>query len=317
MSDFHDVVCLSGGVGGARLLQGLAQRLAPEALTAVVNTGDDLIHWGMYVSPDLDTVMYTLAGLADDQRGWGLRDETFHALSAMQALGEDGWFSLGDRDLATHLVRTRALAEGQTLTEVTARLCRSLAVAQRVLPMCDQRRVTELDTYEKGLLSFQEWLVKERAPRVQSVHFEGDAAPSGQVLAALEAADLIVIGPSNPFVSIDPILSLRGVRERLVGKRVVAVSPIVQGRAIKGPLADMIASLLGREASAAAIAAHYGQLLTGFVVEAGDEVGMGALPVLGTRTVMKSEAERAALAEQLLTFARQLPRKRFDVVTPS
>lgn len=306
MTRFRNVVFLSGGVGGARLLHGLAQVLPPEALTAVVNTGDDLVHWGLHVSPDLDTVMYTLAGLSDDVRGWGLLDETFHALSAMRALGQEDWFALGDRDLATHMVRTQALAHGETLTEVTARLCQKLGVAVRVLPMCDQPRTTELSTYEKGLLDFQEWLVKEHAPRVQSVHFEGDAQASEHVLAALEDAELVVIGPSNPFVSIDPILTLRGVRERLSGKRVVAVSPIVAGRAVKGPLAEMIGSLLGREPSAAAIANYYAPLLGGFVVEQGDHEGLGELPVLATRTVMQSRADRARLASELLSFASEL-----------
>lgn len=306
MSHFENVVFFSGGVGGARLLQGMAQVLPPAALTAIVNTGDDLVHWGLNVSPDLDTVLYTLAGIADDARGWGLRDETFHALAAMQQLGEESWFSLGDRDLATHMTRTQALARGETLTQVTARLCRSLGVAQRVLPMCDQPRPTEIATHQKGLLAFQEWLVKERAPRVQSVHFEGEPDASAEVLAALSAADLIVIGPSNPFVSVDPILSLRGVRERIAGKRVLAVSPIVQGRAVKGPLADMIGSLLGRAPSAAAVAGHYGSLLSGFVVEHGDEADLGELPVLATSTVMKSSAERAELARQVLAFAQQL-----------
>jgi LPPG:FO 2-phospho-L-lactate transferase len=318
VSRFRRVVFLSGGVGGARLLHGVAQALAglsargsarfdPGVLTAVVNTGDDFAHWGLWVCPDLDTVMYTLSELADEGRGWGLRDESFRALERMRALGAPGWFALGDRDLATHLWRSEALRAGQSLTEVTQELCARHAVGPRVLPMCDAPRATWIDTFEHGWLPFQRWLVEHRAPRVRRVEFRGEARPSPQVRAALEQADLIVIGPSNPYVSVDPLLSLEGVRELVARKTVIALSPIVAGRAVKGPLAEMIASLAGREPSVSAIVDHYGGLLSGIVVEESDVADVRGLPCLGTRTVMGGKADRLRLARELLAFAERLP----------
>jgi LPPG:FO 2-phospho-L-lactate transferase len=299
------VAFLSGGVGGARLLHGMAQALPPEELTVIVNTGDDFRHWGLYVCPDLDTVMYTLSGLADEQRGWGLADESFRALDQVSKLGGVSWFALGDRDLATHLMRSEALANGASLTRVTARLCAALQVAPRILPMCDQPRATVIDTYEYGLLPFQRWLVEKHAPRVRAVRFEGDAQPGAEVLAALDVADYVVIGPSNPYVSVDPILSLRGVRERLEHKPVIAMSPIVAGRAVKGPLAEMLRSLGGLEPSPRAIVQHYGGLLTGLVIERGDEADVG-IPTLATETVMGGADDRLRLARELLAFAEGL-----------
>jgi LPPG:FO 2-phospho-L-lactate transferase len=299
------VVALSGGVGGARLLDGLQAALAPGALTAVVNTGDDLVHWGLSVSPDIDTVVYTLSGLADEARGWGLKDETFHALEHVRRLGGEDWFSLGDRDLAMHLERTRALASGATLTSVTARLAEALGVRARILPMTDGACRTIIDT-DEGLLPFQEWFVRRRAqPVVRAVRFSASPAPSPAVLAALAEADVVIIGPSNPYVSIDPILSLDGVRAALARRKVIAVSPIVSGRAVKGPLAEMIVSLAGRAPSAEAVAAHYGALVRGIVVERGDERGLG-LEALATSTVMGDRADRRRLAEEVLAFAERL-----------
>jgi LPPG:FO 2-phospho-L-lactate transferase len=307
MSGFGSVVFLSGGVGGARLLHGMAQVLAPERLTAIVNTGDDFVHWGLSVSPDLDTCMYTLAGLADETRGWGLRGETFRARDAMSRYGAAEWFSLGDADLATHLMRSEALARNQTLTQVTRQLCERLGVAVALLPMCDTPRRTFLDTFEHGTLPFQEWLVKYGAPRVNSVRYEGEHRATQDVHAALERADLILIGPSNPYVSIDPILTLLGVRERLAHKKVVALSPIVNGRAVKGPLVDMIRTLAGAEPSPRAVAAHYRGLLSGIVVERGDEIEVGELAVHATRTVMGDAADRQRLAREVLAFCESLP----------
>jgi LPPG:FO 2-phospho-L-lactate transferase len=306
MTAFRSVVFLSGGVGGARLLHGMAQVLAPEALTAIVNTGDDFVHWGLSVSPDLDTVMYTLSGLADETRGWGLSDESFRARDMMARYGAPQWFQLGDRDLATHLVRSEALARGERLTTLTARLCEAVGVGCRVLPMCDGARRTWVDTEAHGTLGFQEWLVEHRAPAVSRVRFEGETRPTSEVLHALERADLIVIGPSNPYVSIDPILTLEGVRERVAQKRVVALSPIVRGRAVKGPLADMLVRLASAEPSPAAIAAHYAPLLSGIVVEQGDASAALALPQREARTVMGGAADRARLAREVLAFAEQL-----------
>jgi LPPG:FO 2-phospho-L-lactate transferase len=302
---FDHVVFLSGGVGGARLLHGVAQALPASALTVVVNTGDDFSHWGLRICPDLDTVMYTLSELADESRGWGLRDESFRTLERMASLGAPAWFALGDRDLATHLVRTEALAAGERLTAVTDRLCRQVGVGPRVLPMCDQPRATWLDTLEFGELPFQRWLVEHRAPAVRGVQFRGEASASAEVLEALERADLVLFGPSNPYVSLDPILSLAGVRQRLVGKRVVAVSPIVGGRAVKGPLAEMIPRLAGREPSVRAIVEHYAGLLSGVVLEQGD-AELEDLPCLSTQTVMGGKADRLRLAREVLAFAERL-----------
>jgi LPPG:FO 2-phospho-L-lactate transferase len=319
---FARVVALSGGVGGARLLEGLCQALAPGSLTAIVNTGDDFEHLGLYICPDLDTVMYTLADLGDPTRGWGLEGETFAAMAMVRRLGGPDWFSLGDRDLATHLMRTAALRAGESLTAITARLCDRLGVPARVLPMADAPCRTLVETADEGVLPFQEWFVARRArPAVRAVRFEGQPQAGPGVLAAIESCQLVIIGPSNPYVSIDPILSLEGVRRALAGKPVVAVSPIVGGRAVKGPLATMIQQLSGSPPGAAAIARHYGALLCGLVVERGDENELSglhapaafarlrrqeALPTLGTGTVMRSREDRLVLASQVLAFAAEL-----------
>lgn len=306
---FTDVVVLSGGVGGARFLDGLAQVLPAEVLTCVVNTGDDFTHLGLTICPDLDTCMYTLAGLADEVRGWGLRDETFAALGMVGRLGGPGWFQLGDRDLGTHLVRTQLLAEGQSLTAVTARLCTALGVGPRLLPMADRPRSTLIETVDEGTLPFQEWFVRRRAqPAVRAVRFEGPPQPAPEVLAALERCQLVLIGPSNPYVSIDPILALDGVAAAVAKRPVVAVSPIVAGQAVKGPLASMIPQLTGTPATAAAIARHYGPLLRGLVVERGDEPAVAGVAVLGTDTIMRGRPERRCLAEEVLAFAAELVR---------
>lgn len=307
MSAFRSVAFLSGGVGGARLLHGMAQVLAADRLTAIVNTGDDFVHWGLAVSPDLDTCMYTLSGLSDEARGWGLRDETFRARDAMARYGAPGWFALGDTDLATHLMRSEALSAGDTLTAVTRRLCERVGLAISLLPMCDGPRRTVLDTFDAGTLPFQEWLVKHGAPRVRAVRYQGETLATPAVHAALENADLIVIGPSNPYVSIDPILTLSGVRERIQHKKIVALSPIVNGRAVKGPLADMICTLAGVDPSPQAIVSHYRGLLTGIVVEHGDESAVNEVAVHATRTVMGDAADRKRLAQEVLAFCESLP----------
>ncbi len=304
---WRSVVALSGGVGGARLMHGLSRVLDADAVTMIVNTGDDFEHWGLAISPDLDTVMYTLADLAPEERGWGLADETFHAFDRMAAYGEDAWFQLGDRDLATHLARTRGLRNGESLTAVTARLCRALAVRCRVLPMSDAPCRTMIETADQGVLPFQTWFVRHRAgPAVRAVRFDGAASPAPGVLEAIAGAELVVIGPSNPYVSVDPMLSLPGFREALAARPVVGVSPIVHGEAVKGPLAAMIPSLAARAPTAGAIAAHYGGLLRGFVVEAGDEGTVEGVPTLGTRTRMTTRADSARLAGEVLAFAEAL-----------
>jgi LPPG:FO 2-phospho-L-lactate transferase len=311
MAEHTQVVALAGGVGGAKLAHGLAQVVPAEALTVIVNTGDDFEHLGLPISPDLDTVMYTLAGLSNPATGWGLAGETWNFLAALERLGGPTWFRLGDRDLATHVERRRRLAAGQTLTDATAALCAALGGGPRVLPMTDDRLRTMVQT-DEGELEFQEYFVhRQCAPRVSGFHFAGEATarPTAAVLSALDAAELVVICPSNPFVSIEPILRLQGVRAALAGKAVVAVSPIVGGQAIKGPAAKMLGEL-GLEVSALAVARGYGDLLSGFVLDNVDsalEPAVSALgvPVLVTDTVMRSDADRARLAREVLAFKPQ------------
>jgi LPPG:FO 2-phospho-L-lactate transferase len=303
-----NIVALAGGVGGAKLAHGLAQILPPESLTIVVNTGDDFEHLGLRISPDLDTVMYTLAGLANPATGWGQRAETWNFMEAVARLGGPTWFRLGDRDTATHVTRTQRLRAGETLTQVTAALCAALGVAHRLLPMSDARVPTKVIT-DDGPLDFQDYFVRRMCePRVRSVIFAGadETNPSGEVMAAIEGAALIVICPSNPFLSVDPILSLRGLRSVLERKRVIAVSPIVGGQALKGPAGKMMAEL-GLEVSATSVAEHYAGLLSGFVL---DEVDAALEPiiaryvprVLATDTVMRTDDDRARLAREVVAF---------------
>jgi LPPG:FO 2-phospho-L-lactate transferase len=303
------VVALSGGVGGARLLDGLARALAPGELSAIVNTGDDFVHLGMNVSPDLDTVMYTLCGLADEARGWGLAEETFAGLAMVKRYGGPDWFALGDRDLATHLLRTEALRAGASLSEITARLCGALGIPHTILPMADAPRRTMIETKSEGTLPFQEWFVKRRAqPAVRAVRFEGTSRPAPGAIAAIDACDVVVIGPSNPYVSVDPILTLDGVRAAIARKPTVALSPIVAGAAVKGPLATMIRDLTGEAPSAGAIARHYRGLLQAMVVERGDESSVSEIPALGTATVMRSRDDRLRLAREVLALCGQVAR---------
>jgi len=301
---------LAGGVGGAKLAHGLALCLPPDTLTIVVNTGDDFEHLGLHISPDLDTVMYTLAGLANPATGWGQAGETWRFLDALERLGGETWFRLGDRDLATHVERTRRLRSGQRLTEVTRALGTALRVGPAVLPMTDGRLRTMVQT-DEGELEFQEYFVHRRCePRISGFRFEGEgeARATPEVQAALEAADLVVICPSNPFVSVEPILRLPGVREQLEKPWTVAVSPIVGGQAVKGPAAKMLAEL-GLEVSAAAVAERYAGLIKGFVL---DEVDSSLaprmthlnLPVLVTDTMMRTDDDRARLARDVLDFWR-------------
>ncbi len=301
-----NVVALAGGVGGAKLAHGLALTLPPERLTVVVNTGDDFEHLGLSISPDLDTVMYALAGVANPETGWGRADEGWRFMEALRAFDGPGWFNLGDRDLATHVLRTQRLRGGETLTQVTGALCTALGIGPRVLPMTDDAIRTRVDT-DEGELAFQEYFVARRcAPRARAIRFEGGATarPSEAVQRALAAADLIVICPSNPFLSIDPILSLPGVRESVAARRTVAVSPIVGGQAIKGPAAKLLAEL-GHDVSATSVARYFVGVARGFVI---DTIDAGLAPMvetLGLRavvtdTVMRSDADRAALARVVL-----------------
>jgi LPPG:FO 2-phospho-L-lactate transferase len=266
------IAVLCGGLGGSRCVDSLARAAGPEAITAIVNVGDDLEAFGLHVSPDLDTVLYTLAGLLDEERGWGVRDETYNALAAAGALGGETWFTLGDRDVGLHLMRTRWLGEGVPLSGVSARLGDALGVRVRLLPATDDPLRTQVETLD-GRLDFQTWFVaRGHRDRVLAVRFEGaeDTRPAPGVLEAIEEAELVVIAPSNPFVSIFPILAVPGIREAVGAKRVAAVSPLVGGRAFRGPLPSMLESL-GHEPSSAGVAGLYGGLVDVFAVAPGDE----------------------------------------------
>ncbi len=306
------IVCLAGGVGGAKLAFGLARVLPPEELAVIVNTGDDFTHLGLRISPDLDTVTYTLAGLANPDTGWGLAGDTFATLDALDRLGAPSWFRLGDRDIATHLLRTQLLTRGLSLTEVTARICTALGVAPTVLPMTDDPFATRVVT-DEGELDFQDYFVRRRCePRVLRIVFAGGetASASLDVLQALDAADGIVFAPSNPFVSVETILSLPGVRERIASKPALAVSPIVGGRAIKGPAAKML-SELGLDVSPAGVAARYAGLIAGFVMDEVDAALASSVEALGlsvrvAQTIMRSDADRESLARDCLTFLETL-----------
>jgi LPPG:FO 2-phospho-L-lactate transferase len=302
------VVALAGGVGGAKLADGLMQCLPPENLTIIVNTGDDFDHLGLHVCPDIDTVCYTLAGLAEPATGWGRRDESWYFLESLDKLGGPTWFRLGDRDLATHVERTRRLKAGEPLSRIVADFCARWGVRLTVLPMSDHPVQTWVYTGE-GRLPFQEYFVARQCqPVVQGFAFEGTdrAQPAPGVLEALRQADLVVFCPSNPWVSIDPILAVPGIRETLLGRPVVAVSPIIGGETIKGPAAKMYQEL-GIQPSALAVARHYAGLITGFVIDRVDEALEGEIQALDVRTlvaetVMRSMQDRQKLAEVVLEF---------------
>jgi LPPG:FO 2-phospho-L-lactate transferase len=271
------ITILCGGLGGSRCVDSLARAVGAEAITAIGNVGDDLEFLGLHVSPDLDTVLYTLAGLLDEERGWGVRDESYKALALAKDLGAESWFTLGDRDIGLHLVRTAWLRAGVPLSDATGRLAEALGIQVRLLPATDDRLRTKIQIAD-GELDFQEWFVARRhRDSVTGVRYEGaeSAAPAPGVIEAIEDAELVVIAPSNPFVSILPILAVPGIGEAVAAKRVAAISPLVNGRAFRGPLAEMLASL-GHEASAAGVAALYGEVVDVFVVAPGDAGPPGA-----------------------------------------
>jgi LPPG:FO 2-phospho-L-lactate transferase len=297
------IVVLTGGGGGARLIDGLSRWLAADQLIAVVNTGDDFVHLGLTICPDVDTIVYTLAGVLD-ARGWGRAGDSFRCLDQLAALGGEAWFRLGDLDLALHLHRSTLLAAGASKTEATAVIARSLGVTRRVLPMSDQPCPTELELAEGGVLSFQRWYVGARAaPAVRAVFHRGSAHASPAVLDALASADAVVLAPSNPYLSLGPILALPEVAPALRGKRVIAVSPLVAGAAITGPLARMMTEL-GSRPHAAAIAERYRGLVTTWLVDPADAgevaAAAGDARVLATDVVMSDVDARRRLAAAVL-----------------
>lgn len=309
-------VALSGGVGGAKLALGLGNTLQSEDLTIIANTGDDFEHLGLTICPDIDTLTYTLAGISNQETGWGRDGETWQFMASLDALGGETWFQLGDRDLATHIERSRRLAAGETLTGITEDFRQRLSIGPRILPMSDMPVRTIVETPD-GPLPFQHYFVREQcAPVVTGFRFAGaaDARPAPGVAEALADKRLgaIVICPSNPFISIDPIFAVPGLRDKIAhaDAPVVAVSPIVGGKALKGPTAKMMTEL-GLESGAVAVARHYGDLLDGFVLDNSDAErqeavrGMG-VEVFVTDTVMQSLNDKERLAQEVLRFATAL-----------
>jgi LPPG:FO 2-phospho-L-lactate transferase len=304
------VAALAGGVGASKLLLGLYDVMAPGGLTAVVNTGDDITLHGLKISADLDIVTYTLAGIIDPAKGWGYRGETFHALKRLAVLGRANWFNLGDRDLATHIHRTALLSEGKLLSDVADSIRDALGVKARILPMCNEP-VPTIIASDEGPLHFQEYLVKRRAaPVVRGIRFDGieGAKPAPGVVEAIRASERVIICPSNPLISIGPILAVPGIREELRRRRehVVAVCPIVGGKSLKGP-SDKMLEQLGHEASAQGVAKLYADFSGVFVIDPLDKNQGPAIEKLGLRvevlpTVMKSRAQKRTLARALLAM---------------
>lgn len=307
-------VVFAGGVGGAKLADGMARSTDGASLTIIVNTADDFELYGLHISPDLDTVMYTLAGIANPETGWGIAGDTFHNFDMLARYGASPWFHIGDRDMATHLLRTQMLRDGATLAEATRTLAERLGVTARILPMTNDRVRTVVDT-EEGLYAFQEYFVKLHwQPEVRSLIYEGaeEAEPLPDALRAIETADTIIIAPSNLYLSIDPILAVPGMRDALLNASapIIAVTPIIGGEAVKGPAAKLMREL-GNEPSAAAVAKHYAEFLNGFVLDERDAelqprieaMGMG---VLLADTLMRDADDRARLACEVITFADRL-----------
>jgi LPPG:FO 2-phospho-L-lactate transferase len=302
-------IILAGGVGGAKLVDGMAQIVPAQDLTVIVNTGDDFEHLGLKICPDIDTVIYTLADVANPDTGWGREHESWRTISEVEKLGGAAWFRLGDVDLATHLVRSQLLAEGQSLTEATQHLCHHLDITINVLPMSDQPAPTYIAS-EDDLLPFQNWFVERRwEPVVEEVRLPENVKTTPQIAAALEKADLVLIAPSNPFVSIDPILNVYPIRPMIADlpKLVLAVSPIIGGEAVKGPAAKMMREL-GTEASAAAVADHYGDLLDVFVYDTQDPgpLNISQLNEFQTDTLMRDKKDRGRLAREILDYSLEL-----------
>lgn len=310
-TNFGNVVALAGGVGGAKLAYGLYQVVPPEKLTVIVNTGDDFEHLGLHISPDLDTMMYTLAGLANPSTGWGVKDESWNMMAALARYGQPTWFQLGDRDLATHLLRTKWLRENYPYNWITRELSQRLGIRCTILPMTESLVRTMIMT-EQGEMAFQEYFVQKQCqPVVKSIRFAGaeQAHPSREVASALRTADVIIFCPSNPFLSLDPILALPNMRRIIAASRVpkIGISPIVGGAALKGPAAKLMREL-GQEVSPTSVARHLSDVLTGFVLDQVDQAHQEAINALGLRTlvtgtVMLNNEDRVRLAGEVLDFA--------------
>lgn len=307
LTDSRNVALLVGGVGGAKLAAGLARIVPPEQLTIIVNTGDDFWHYGLRICPDLDTITYTLGGLVDRANGWGIADDTTTTLDALRRLGETPWFRLGDQDLATHLLRTQRLRAGESLTQVTQAITAALGIRCRILPMTNEPVATRVDTVEHGELDFQDYFVRHRwQPTVRGLRLDSIEAAriSSPVRHAIENADLIVIGPSNPWLSIQPILSVPGLRDLIAQQAVprVAVTPIIDGQAVKGPTVKIMQEL-GYTVSLETVAGFYAGTINGFIIDVHDQdVTLGDLRLSVFDTLMNSDEKRVALAEHLLKW---------------
>ena len=309
------IVALAGGVGAAKFLRGLVEVVPPETLTILSNTGDDIERSGLWISPDIDIVMYTLSGLVDEERGWGIQGDTFESLAMLRRYGEATWFNLGDRDLATHILRTQRLRQGQSLTQVTQTLCQALGVRTRLLPMSDQP-VPSLIRTPAGVFHFQEYLIQRGGKEeVLEVIYQGveRVQPAAGVCEALAQADVILLCPSNPVISIGTILAVPGVRQALRDSPapVVAVSPIVAGKTLKGP-ADLMLRGLGLEVSAYGVAQYYGDLIQGLIIDTLDSSLASRIASIGirvevTNTIMRTLADKKALAHTALACAKALP----------
>lgn len=309
------VVALAGGVGGAKLTDGFALLNPSPTLTVIVNTGDDFELFGLQICPDLDTVCYNLAGLEEPETGWGRANESWDTFNEVKYLGGPDWFRLGNKDLGTHLERTRRLKSGETLSQVTADFCRIWGIIPVIIPMSDDPIPTIVRT-DRGALAFQDYFVKLRCePQVTGFEYQGaeKAHPAPGIIEAIDQADLVVFCPSNPWVSIEPILAVPGIRRALEDQVVLAVSPIIGGKAVKGPAAKMYREL-GINPSAAAVAEHYGGLLTGFVMDQEDldlvpeveEISKGSIKVFTTGTWMRNREDRVRVADHVLGFGQQL-----------
>lgn len=308
-----EITALAGGVGGAKLVEGLSRVVSPDSLTVVVNTGDDFIHMGLKICPDLDTICYSLAGLSNPATGWGRNDESWNALEIIGKLGGPTWFRLGDKDLGLHLERARLLNEGFSLSQITALFCKANGIGVNVLPMSDDDIQTIVIT-DHGGISFQEYFVRQHCePEIIGFKFAGirEADPAPGVIDALETAELVVLCPSNPWVSLDPILSVSGVRQVVENhKTVIMVSPIIGGNAVKGPAAKMF-SELGFKPSATAVAEHYVDLLAGFVFDSKDieldtEIQNLGIKTKITNTIMQSKEDKNRLALEVIEFAKEV-----------
>ena len=303
------IVVLTGGVGGAKLVLGLINTVAPESVTAIVNTGDDFRHLGLYISPDIDTLLYTLSGKSNAEQGWGREGESWAFLSALKELGGEDWFQLGDMDLALHVLRTDMLAKGQSLSAITAHVARQWGVRALILPMSDDPVATMIHS-DVGVLEFQRYFVEKRSvPAVRGVTFASAAIAHAArgVVAAIESADAVLIAPSNPFLSIDPVLAIPEIRAALIQTKapVVAVSPIIGGKAVKGPTAKIM-SELGLTVDNATIARHYAEILDGMIIDSGDTCDLAGLEIARTATLMRTLDDKTRVAKAALEFAETL-----------